>query len=68
MKSFKILITVLTLGAVAFVSTASAQDKGKGKGQMGPAAQAVYNGLMLDMSFYSRLRQINAESSFSVNG
>lgn len=37
MKSIKILITVLALGAVAFVSTASAQEKGKG--QMGPAAR-----------------------------
>jgi sarcosine oxidase subunit beta len=30
--------------------------------------KARYSGLNLDMAFYSRLRQINAESSFSVNG
>ncbi|MBI3761657.1 MAG: FAD-binding oxidoreductase [Chloroflexi bacterium] len=30
--------------------------------------KAVYTGLMLDMAFYSRLREINRESSFSVNG
>ena len=36
MKSVKILISVLTLGVVAFVSTASAQEKGKGKGGMNP--------------------------------
>ena len=34
MKSVKILLSVLALSATAFVSTASAQEKGRGKGQM----------------------------------
>jgi len=38
MKSIKILISVLALSAVAFVSTASAQEK-KGRGQMSPEAR-----------------------------
>jgi len=39
MKKVKILISVLTLGVLAFVSTASAQEKGKGRGQMTPEAR-----------------------------
>jgi Spy/CpxP family protein refolding chaperone len=34
MKSVKIILSVLALSATAFVSTASAQEKGRGKGQM----------------------------------
>ena len=30
--------------------------------------KAAYTGVDLDMAFYSRLREINPNSSFSVNG
>jgi Spy/CpxP family protein refolding chaperone len=36
MKSVKIIISVLTLCVTAFVTTASAQEKGKGRGAMSP--------------------------------
>jgi Spy/CpxP family protein refolding chaperone len=39
MKSVKMLLSVLALSATVFVSTASAQEKGKGRGQMSPEQQ-----------------------------
>jgi glycine/D-amino acid oxidase-like deaminating enzyme len=43
-------------------------EKGADHDQKPVQVKARYTGLMLDMAFYSRLREINPESSFSVNG
>ncbi len=43
-------------------------EKGQDHDQNPVIFKARYTGLNLDMSFYSRRREINAESSFSVNG
>ena len=43
-------------------------EKGQDHDQNPVIFKARYTGLNLDMSFYSWRREINAESSFSVNG
>lgn len=41
MKSVKTIVSVLTLCVAAFVTTASAQEKGKGRGGMSPEQQVT---------------------------
>ena len=59
------------LGVVAghvMAELIDACEKGHDHDNDAVQVKTVYTGLTLDMSFYSRLRKINENSSFSVNG